>query len=141
MAGRYYPYFGYFACCSSNLSQSLIHKGEKMKKIIIFVFCFILTAQISQAHPPSQIDLSYNKMTRNLEVVIGHSVNNPEKHFVKKVVVKKNNKDLMEETFQGQDNSRNQTIIIPVSAEKGDIITAQAYCNISGKMSESITIK
>ena len=93
------------------------------------------------AHPPVKIDISYNKMARNLEVVIGHSVNNPEKHFIKKVIVKKNKKDLMEETFEGQDNDRNQTIIIPVSAQKGDIITVQAYCNISGRLTESITIK
>lgn len=93
------------------------------------------------AHPPSDIKVTYDSITKILKAVIMHNVSDVKKHFINKVDVGLNGKEIIEHTISRQDNNTSQTVsyLIP-DAKEGDILTVEAYCNISGKLKKQIKV-
>ncbi len=91
------------------------------------------------AHPPSDIKLTYVPKTKILTAVITHNVKDVKKHFINKVNVSINGKEAISHTISQQDNLMTQTVsyLIP-DAKPGDALSAEAYCNLSGKLSKEI---
>ena len=108
-----------------------------MKKIVLsfgfFVF-FVLSA-VAYAHPPSDIKITFDPKTKMLNAVIIHDVSNPSKHYIKKVDVALNGKEIIEQSISQQDNFDSQTVsyLIP-DAKAGDVLSVEGYCSISGKL-------
>jgi hypothetical protein len=115
-----------------------------MKVLIsIALFCFILTlASTAYAHPPQDIIITFDVNTKILHVVIVHNVSNAVNHYIKKVDVSLNGKDIIEHLISRQDNKINQTVsyLIP-DAKIADVIGVEGYCSISGKLKKEIRIK
>jgi len=103
-------------------------------------FVFALYA-FSYAHPPSDIDISYNPVTRMLTAVITHNVNDPQSHYIKKVDIGLNGQEIIEQNISRQDNDITQTISYRISdAKPGDILSVEAYCSISGTLKKEIRV-
>ncbi len=115
-----------------------------MNKNATFLFIFIFLAVISTAyaHPPSDIIINYDPETKILYAVIMHNASNPENHFIKKVDIGLNGKEIIEHKISRQDNNVSQTVsyFIP-DAKAGDKLSVEAYCSISGKLKKEIEIK
>ncbi len=115
-----------------------------MKKFIVLaMFCgFITLASSVWAHPPSDIIITYDSNTKMLHAVIMHSVSNVENHYIKKVDVGLNGKEIISQEISRQDNSENQTVdyLIP-DAKSGDKLSVEAYCSISGDLQKEIEVK
>jgi len=115
-----------------------------MKRIIglLVLCCFVLTYSLAYAHPPSDIIISYDAKTKILKAVIMHNVANPQKHYIKKVDVGLNGKEIIEHSISRQDNFTSQTVsyFIP-DALPGDKISVEGYCSISGKLEKEIQVK
>lgn len=114
-----------------------------MKKITVFMLiCLVIAvSSVAYAHPPSDIIITFDPKTKILNAVIMHNVSNPASHFVKKVDIALNAKEIIEHTLSRQDNNSNQTVsyMIP-DAKAGDILSVEAYCSISGKTKKQIEI-
>ncbi|MDD5130959.1 MAG: hypothetical protein PHS66_07955 [Candidatus Omnitrophica bacterium] len=112
-----------------------------MKKIVLlsvfFVF-FILSAS-AYAHPPADIKITFDPETKMLNAVIFHQVSNSRTHYIKKVDVYLNDKEVIQQDFSAQDNINNQTVnfYIP-DAKPGDVLYVEAYCSISGKLKKEL---
>ena len=93
------------------------------------------------AHPPSDIKITYNSKAKILTAVIMHNVSDVEKHFINKVDVTLNGKEIIEQSISQQDNNISQTVsyLIP-DAKYGDTLSVEGYCNISGKLKKEITV-
>ena len=115
-----------------------------MRKIFcFFVFCFLITVySIAYAHPPSDIIITYEPATKILHAVIMHNTSNPESHYIKKVDIGLNNKEIIEHKISREDNNTSQTVsyLIP-DAKIGDKISVEAHCSISGKLKKEIEVK
>jgi len=112
-----------------------------MKKIVLlsgFFISFVLSA-IAYAHPPSDIKISFDAKTKILNAVIIHKVSNPAKHYIKKVDVAVNGKEVIEQSISGQDNFDTQTVsyLIP-DAKNGDVFSVEGYCSLSGKLEKQL---
>lgn len=115
-----------------------------MKKIIslLVIFIFVAFSSIAYAHPPSDIKITFDAKTNMLQAVILHKVNNPLTHYIKKVDVGLNGKEIIEHNISRQDNNDSQTVsyLIP-DVKDADVVSVEGYCNLSGKLKKQITIK
>ena len=115
-----------------------------MKRIAAFLIVFVFAAAISTAyaHPPSDIKITFDVKTKILQAVIMHNTSNPASHYIKKVDVGLNGKEIIEHTVSKQDNNESQTVayLIP-DVKDGDVISVEAYCSISGKLQKEISVK
>ena len=112
-----------------------------MKKIVLLIgfFVFFVLSTVVYAHPPSDIKISFDPKTKILNAVIIHDVSNPTKHYIKKVDVAVNGKEIIEQSISGQDNFNTQTVnyLIP-DAKDGDVFSVEGYCSISGKLEKQL---
>jgi len=106
--------------------------------ILISIF---LIAGSGYAHPPSDIEASYDKDKNVLSISIIHPVRNPEKHFVDNVKVLKNGNIISDETFTSQTTNNVQSIEIEsLNLQSGDEIIIESECNIHGKIKKLIAL-
>jgi len=111
-------------------------------KIFIALLCFLfIVASFAYAHPPSDIAITYDPASKILTAVIAHNVSNPATHFIRKVDVSMNGKEVINHFISKQDNNETQTVmyLLP-DAKPNDLVSVEAYCSISGKLEKLITI-
>lgn len=115
-----------------------------MKKIILlFLVCFFITlCSLCFAHPPSDIIITYDPATKILKAVIMHNVSNTANHYIKKVDIGLNGKDIIVHQISRQDNNTDQPVayLIP-DAKPGDTLSVEAHCSISGKLKKEIKVE
>jgi hypothetical protein len=113
-----------------------------MKKTILLSICLCLVAVSAvYAHPPSDIQITFDPATKCLTAVIAHNVSNPASHFMKKVDVGLNGNEIISHTISLQDNNKGQTVMYQIpDAKSGDIISVEGYCSISGTLTKEITV-
>ena len=116
-----------------------------MRRVIlssIVCFVFLFTASIVYAHPPSDIKITFDQAKNMLTAVIVHNTSNPSKHYINKVDIGLNGKEIIEQNISRQDNGVEQTVsyLIP-DVKDGDVLSVEGYCSISGKLEKEITVK
>jgi hypothetical protein len=113
-----------------------------MKRIILFLAIFVLFAAASKAyaHPPSDIKITFDPNSKMLSAVIVHNTSNPLNHYISKVDVGLNGKEIIEQAISREDNNETQTVsyLIP-DVKNGDVLSVEGYCSISGKLKKEIT--
>ena len=113
-----------------------------MKRIAGFLIIFVSMTCVAYAHPPSDIQITFDSKTKMLHAVIIHNTSNPISHYIKKVDVGLNGKEIMTQAISRQDNNESQTVgyLVP-DAKDGDVISVEGYCSISGNLEKKITVK
>lgn len=113
-----------------------------MKKLVFFAIVSLSGISALYAHPPSDIKISFDSSVKLLEAVIVHNTSNTAKHYINKVDIALNGKEIIEHSISKQDNSQSQTVryYIP-DAKDGDKLSVEGYCSISGKLEKEITVK
>ncbi len=107
--------------------------------LISYIAFFLLPSSV-QAHPPSTMTLSYNTSNQTLSVTITHAVSDPSTHYVKSVIVYKNDVKIIHENYTSQPSTDTFTYHYTLEATDGDVIEVTAICSISGQISRSITV-
>lgn len=112
-----------------------------MKKLAFLLLACFLFVTFAYAHPPQDIIITYDPVTKIVKAIIKHDTSNPKSHYIKKVDVAINDKEIIEQTISRQDDLNTQTVsyLIP-DAKKGDRISVEGYCSISGKLEKEIKI-
>lgn len=95
---------------------------------------------IALAHPPVSLDVALQPEGK-LRIQVSHTVNDPAKHFINRVVITRDGKALAEQSFVGQTDKTGLEVEIPVSGlSKGQTIQVEADCNIFGSLKKSVTL-
>jgi hypothetical protein len=112
-----------------------------MRKIFCLsgIFIFLLFSTAAYAHPPADIEMTFDPKTKVLSAIIVHDVSNPAAHFIKKVDISLNGKEIIEQAISRQDNFNTQTVsyLIP-DFKTGDLLAVEGYCSISGKLEKQL---
>jgi hypothetical protein len=112
-----------------------------MKKVIICVsfLVFLASASMVYAHPPSDIQITFDAKTRMLSALMVHNTSNPLSHYINKVDIGLNGSEIIEHLISRQDDNVGQTVsyFIP-DVKDGDVLSVEGYCNISGKLKKEI---
>jgi hypothetical protein len=113
------------------------------KKTLLFLLagCFIFSG-VAFAHPPKDIIMNFDPGTKVLTAAVMHDTKEPLKHYIKRVDVGLNGKNVIKQNLSKQDNQTAQTVayLIP-EAKKGDKISVEAYCSQGGDLEREITVK
>jgi desulfoferrodoxin (superoxide reductase-like protein) len=88
------------------------------------------------AHNPDRMEVAYDAKAQTLSVKITHPSNNPDRHYVKEVVVKKNGQVVARGEYTKQPGDT-FVYTFQVAATGADTFEITAVCNIRG----SITAK
>lgn len=114
-----------------------------MKRTLFVLICFCAICVTSAyAHPPRDIKISYDPSTKMLRAVIEHGTSNPSAHYIKKVDISLNGKEILQQEISRQDDGSSQHVVyfIP-DAKVGDEISVEGYCSIGGKLKKRITVQ
>jgi len=96
----------------------------------------------AMAHPPKDVELSFNDATKVLMIHVSHAVGNIEKHFIDRVIVKLNKKIVVDQAFDVQDTNEGQSFQYEIpQAKLGDKIIVKAACNVFGKKKGAIIVE
>ncbi|MFH0827070.1 MAG: hypothetical protein V1923_04190 [Candidatus Omnitrophota bacterium] len=112
-----------------------------MKKLFLCLGMLSFAAT-ALAHPPVHIEVSFNRETKILAAKISHPVENPSTHYIAKVDVALNGKEILSHEISRQDTQNEQVVLYLIPDIKtGDEVSVEAYCSISGKKERKITIE
>jgi len=112
-----------------------------LKIFLVLLINVFFIVQPGYAHPPSKIDAAYSPETKILSVVVTHPVNDRRKHFIKRVDVSLNGEQIEKKEFKTQTDNATQMVSFTIAgARSDDVITVEAQCNISGKLTETIEV-
>lgn len=112
------------------------------KKILLAVLIVALLniSKVVFAHPPKVVNLAWNP-GGVLTVVVDHGVNDPQKHYVNKIIVYVNDKIAAQKEYQSQESASGFTDTFQLGAQQpGAIIKAEAFCVIMGSSTGSVTV-
>lgn len=117
----------------------------KRKKTIILaasmLFLLLLLGSLSaQAHPPSQVGLSYDLANQSLTVSVSHQVSDPARHYINRIVISKNSSEILARDYSSQPTVSSFSYDYQINASAGDMISATAYCVIAGSRSAQIRV-
>ena len=102
--------------------------------VILVSALFVLSLpHLALAHNPQSIEVSYDYKTKTLAVKITHTSNNPDRHFVREVEVKKNGHVVQRGVYTKQPGDT-FVYTYAVAATGADTFEITAFCNIRGSM-------
>ena len=118
---------------------------KSMNRVIVspyIILAFFVIATLvwvvvppASAHAPSDMSLSYNELSRDLNVTITHQVQNPQTHYIQEVRVTINGNMTGDTRYTSQPAPDTFTYTYPVLPVTGDTIEVTASCNIGGSAS------
>ena len=113
-----------------------------MKKITVLLVLLLAAAlTYAYAHTPSDMKLTFDPDTKVLKLVIMHDVPDPTLHYIGRVNVDLNGKEVINDKLTRQDNDKSETLSYPIpNAKPGDIITVYVRCSIIGRLKGKIQI-
>jgi len=106
--------------------------------IAVLVFTTGFLAMPAAAHPPSDMVLSYDELSKELRVTITHTVPNPGEHYVKEVTVSINGKVVNDSRYTSQPAPDTFTYSYPIETGTTDEIEVTATCSLMGSISRTL---
>jgi hypothetical protein len=110
-----------------------------------YVLAFLVTALFTgivvfpaAAHAPSDMSISYNELSKVLNVTITHQVPNPQAHYVREVRVTINGNVVHDSQYTSQPAPDTFTYTYPLLPRPGDTIEVTATCSIAGSISRTM---
>ena len=111
-----------------------------MYKILVILGCFLALSQNVYAHPPSSIDLAYNKNSQAFTLTINHRIA-AKGHFIKQITVNINGEEIQSKTYTFQNNKRVVNFSFPKpDYEKNDMLSIEVTCNRTGTVTKDFSI-
>jgi len=94
----------------------------------------------ARAHPPKDVQLSYDAASQKLTATITHNSMSPARHYLKQVEIKKNGAVVSNNLYKSQPDKASFTYTYSVPAAPGDVIEVTGICNIYGSKAVKLTI-
>ena len=92
------------------------------------------------AHPPSSIDLQYDKKNQKLLIDVHHVSQKGFRHYIEKIQITKNNEAPVVNYYRQQVDPNEFQVAVPLQAKAGDAIKVEAFSNQGGSTSETLEI-
>lgn len=108
--------------------------------ISVFVLCFLQLGNIVAAHPPTDVDLTYDQGTKNLHIDVSHTSRNLQNHYIRKIVIDKNDIQTKEFVYAKQTTATMLIQDFPIEADSGDLIRVTAICRPAGRAEGTLVV-
>jgi hypothetical protein len=113
-----------------------------MQRLVMFILALTMLSGYALAHTPSDVALSYNESSADLDVAITHMVDDPSTHYVKRVTVWQGTTVLIDQSYTRQPDKSAFTYRYNLPQLKGSSgeITINVECNLIGSRSATISL-
>jgi hypothetical protein len=111
--------------------------GRFLLIVMVTAGVCLLLAPVA-AHPPSDMSVSYQEISRNLIVTITHQVPDLQNHYIKEVRVTINGKVVNDSFYTTQPTAGTFTYTYPVDTKTGDEIVVTATCSLAGSITRTL---
>ncbi|MFX0107650.1 MAG: hypothetical protein ACFE7R_05165 [Candidatus Hodarchaeota archaeon] len=115
-------------------------RGLIFASVLFFSLVLLPQSMMASAHNPGGVSLEYDSGTDTLTVTVSHSVDDPNTHYIYRIVVEKNSIEVASRDYTSQDSTSGTSDAFTLAAIDGDVLEATAYCSISGQNSAQITV-
>jgi hypothetical protein len=102
---------------------------------LVIAVCVGIVVLPAAAHAPSDMSISYNELSKELNVTITHQVPNPQAHYVQEVHVTIDGNTVHDAHYTSQPAPDTFTYSYPILPVPGDTIEVTASCSIAGSIS------
>ena len=113
---------------------------KALKTLFVCFFLFGLPV-LAAAHPPTEVDLSYDLDTQKLSIDATHLTHRPRKDYLKKFVFYVNGKEVKTEYNQFQVDKLHFKMDEDLPAEEGDVLSVKIYSSDGGSKTATLTVK
>lgn len=119
----------------------------KIKSAALTLLCFVILAaclyspQFALADPPKDVALSYDKQTQTLTVTITHKSAFTGWHYIKQVIVKKNQETVETKNFSSQKEKESFSYAFEVPATENDVLEVTVACNLQGSKTATLKVE
>ena len=126
-----------------HVAEAGVYVMKNVKRRSVGILIVFLTVMIFSgpafSHPPKSVTMSLNGGV--LSVNVAHSVDNPDKHYIYRITIYRDNKIVISKDYKSQPGTDglSDTFDIGVSP-LGSVIKAEAFCVIMGSASGSMTV-
>ncbi|KQC08820.1 MAG: hypothetical protein APR54_00420 [Candidatus Cloacimonas sp. SDB] len=114
-----------------------------MFKLRFFIVLVILSAiVVLNAHPASNVSLTFDKEQNLLSVEFEHKVRNAEDHYISEVTVYLNDTEIITQKISKQQSAEGGKLLyVIVDTKVGDKLSVRIDCNKTGKKTGEIVIE
>jgi len=122
-------------------STSSHHCTASLNHILAFLVTAVFAGAVvlpAGAHAPSDMSISYNELSKMLNVTLTHQVPNPQAHYVREVRITINGNVVHDSPYASQPAPDTFTYTYPLLPMPGDTIEVTASCNIAGSISRTM---
>jgi hypothetical protein len=103
--------------------------------VLVIAALLWVIVPFAAAHAPSDMSISYNELSKELNVIITHQVPNPQAHYVQEVHITINGNTVHDVHYTSQPAPDTFTYTYPLLPVPGDTIEVTASCSIAGSIS------
>jgi desulfoferrodoxin (superoxide reductase-like protein) len=120
-----------------------VYGVKTVKRLSAGIFISFLMVMVFSgtafSHPPKNVALSLNGGV--LTVNVSHSVDNPDKHYIYRIIIYRDNQIVASKEYTSQPSTDGMSDTFDIGASQpGSVIKAEAFCVIMGSASGSITV-
>jgi hypothetical protein len=120
-----------------------VYRVKTVKRLGAGIIISFLTVMIFSgtafSHPPKSVALSLKGGI--LSVNVSHSVDNPDKHYIYRIIIYRDNQIVVSRDYKSQPSTDGLSDTFDIGASRpGSVIKAEAFCVIMGSASGSITV-
>jgi hypothetical protein len=114
-----------------------------MKKIFVLTTIFFFSLYgLTAAHPPTDLELTYDDSQQMLHVKMTHVSHNLRKHYIRTIIVYKNDEEILQHRYPTTQTSPGGVEDdFPLKAVKGDVIRVKASCSQGGIGEQTLKIR
>jgi len=112
---------------------------NKMKKVFFGILIVFIWLSKAGATPPD-VTLNYDPGTQILKIDVVHVSNNVREHYIRRLVVYKNNEETESMTFPRQETPTGFTKSISMAVQPGDSIRVEAFCKEGGTKAAEVVV-
>lgn len=126
--------------CANRPHKGSLHGYRIATSLLVAIFLLAWFPAPGGAHSPKEVALSYDPAKKTLEIRITHGVDDPAKHYIEAVEIKKDGKTLSKTEYKSQPGEATFLYSYPVDVVPGDILEVKASCNKFGSKTVKLTV-
>lgn len=107
--------------------------------LVLVAVCFMYP-QMSFAHAPKDVQLSYDSTSQTLSVTMTHKTPFPNSHYIKTVEIKKNGNVVSAQKYENQPDQATFTYSYNVPAKAGETFEVTVNCSLFGSKTVNLTV-
>ncbi len=113
----------------------------KIYQLVLVGTVLLLSASVTCAHPPDELELEYHLGEQTLHVSMRHTTHDAREDFIRKLVIHAGDGEPITKRYNIQANVLRFDETIHIPAEAGDLITVKAYSREGGTATDSIVVE